>query len=158
MSVWGALVGGFVGTLVLTTILRAASELRRTRIDLPFLLGTMVTTDRKRAKAIGYVMHFFFGFSFALVYLRDLRRDRALRMARGRAARRPARGVRGHGARQRPAPRGASADGRRVDRSEPGGTPRAARVHDDELRGRDPGRHARAHVAYGAIVGGFIAM
>jgi hypothetical protein len=69
MTVWEALVGGFVGTLVLTTILRAASELRRTRIDLPFLLGTMVTTDRKRAKAIGYLMHFVFGLSFALGYL-----------------------------------------------------------------------------------------
>ena len=68
MSVWGALAGGFVGTLVLTTIMRAASEFRRTRIDLPFLLGTMVTTDRKRAKVLGYLMHFFFGFSFALGY------------------------------------------------------------------------------------------
>lgn len=69
MTVWAALAGGFVGTLVLTTILRAASEFRRTRIDLPFLLGTMLTADRKRAKALGYVMHFFFGFSFALGYL-----------------------------------------------------------------------------------------
>ncbi len=69
MSLWGALVGGFVGTLVLTTILRAASEFRLTRVDLPFLLGTMVTPDRKRAKALGYVMHFFFGLSFALGYL-----------------------------------------------------------------------------------------
>jgi hypothetical protein len=68
MTIWGALAGGFVGTLVLTTILRAASELRLTRIDLPFLLGTMVTTDRKRAKALGYLLHFFFGFSFALGY------------------------------------------------------------------------------------------
>ena len=68
MSIWGALVGGFVGTLVLTTILRAASELRITRVDLPFLLGTMVTDDRKRAKALGYVLHFFFGLSFAVGY------------------------------------------------------------------------------------------
>ena len=28
MTVWGALAGGFVGTLVLTTILRASSEMR----------------------------------------------------------------------------------------------------------------------------------
>jgi hypothetical protein len=69
MTVWGALVGGFVGTLVLTTILRAASEFRITRVDLPFLLGTMVTSDRKRAKALGYLLHFFFGLSFALGYL-----------------------------------------------------------------------------------------
>jgi hypothetical protein len=68
VSLWGALVGGFVGTLLLTTILRAASELRITRVDLPFLLGTMVTDDRKRAKALGYLLHFFFGLSFAVGY------------------------------------------------------------------------------------------
>lgn len=66
--IWGALVGGFVGTLVLTTILRGASELGLTRMDLPFLLGTAVTADRVRAKAAGYALHFLFGFVFALVY------------------------------------------------------------------------------------------
>jgi hypothetical protein len=68
MMIWGALVGGFVGTLVLTTILRAASELGLTRMDLPFLLGAAVTADRVRAKAAGYALHFLFGFLFALAY------------------------------------------------------------------------------------------
>jgi hypothetical protein len=68
MTLEGALAGGFIGTLVLTTLLRAASELRLTRIDLPFLLGTTVTVDRLRAKALGYLFHFFFGFFFALGY------------------------------------------------------------------------------------------
>jgi hypothetical protein len=68
MTIWGALAGGFVGTLVLTTMLRAASELRLTRIDLPFLLGTALTSDRKRAKTLGYLAHFGFGFLFALGY------------------------------------------------------------------------------------------
>ena len=68
MTVWGALAGGFVGTLVLTTMLRGASELRLTRIDLPFLLGTALTSDRKRAKPLGYIAHFGFGFVFALGY------------------------------------------------------------------------------------------
>jgi hypothetical protein len=49
-------------------VLRAASELRLTRIDLPFLLGTIVTADRRRAKALGYLLHFFFGFFFAVGY------------------------------------------------------------------------------------------
>jgi hypothetical protein len=61
-------VGGLAGTLVLTTMLRAASELGLTRMDIPFLLGTAVTDDRTRAKAIGYVLHFGFGLLFALVY------------------------------------------------------------------------------------------
>ena len=68
MSVWGALAGGFVGTLVLTTGLRTANELGLTRVDLPFLLGTAVTRDRARAKAIGYLMHLAAGEGFALVY------------------------------------------------------------------------------------------
>ena len=66
--IWGALVGGLAGTVVLTTILRAASELGLTRMDIPFLLGTAVTADRVRAKAIGYALHFVFGLLFALAY------------------------------------------------------------------------------------------
>jgi hypothetical protein len=66
--IWGAVVGGFVGTLVLTTMLRAASELGLTRMDIPFLLGTAVTDDRVRAKAAGYALHFVFGLLFALAY------------------------------------------------------------------------------------------
>jgi hypothetical protein len=73
VSVVGALAGGVIGTVVLTTILRAASEVGLTRVDLPFLLGTAVTVDRSRAKAIGYLAHFGFGllfsFAYALVFL-----------------------------------------------------------------------------------------
>jgi hypothetical protein len=68
MSVWGALVGGFVGTIVMTTALRAASELGLTRMDIPFLLGTAFSEDRRRAKAIGYALHFVAGLAFALIY------------------------------------------------------------------------------------------
>ena len=68
MSIWGAVAGGFVGTLVLTTALRAGSELGWTRIDLPFLLGTAFSEDRVRAKALGYALHFVAGQAFALLY------------------------------------------------------------------------------------------
>jgi hypothetical protein len=68
MTLWGALAGGFIGTLVLTTGLRTANELGLTRIDLPFLLGTAMTRDRSRAKALGYLMHLAAGELFALVY------------------------------------------------------------------------------------------
>jgi hypothetical protein len=69
MSVSGALAGGFVGTLVLTTALRTANELGLTRVDLPFLLGTALTGDRARAKALGYLLHLLAGELFALTYL-----------------------------------------------------------------------------------------
>lgn len=68
MSVLSTAIGGLTGTFVLTTILRAASELHLTRVDLPFLLGTVVTEHRRRAKAIGYVLHFVAGLVFALAY------------------------------------------------------------------------------------------
>jgi hypothetical protein len=68
MSISGALAGGFVGTLVLTTALRTANELGLTRVDLPFLLGTAVTGDRARAKAVGYLLHLAAGEMFALIY------------------------------------------------------------------------------------------
>jgi hypothetical protein len=68
VSVWGAIAGGFVGTIVLTSGMRAGSELRLTRMDIPFLLGTALSGDRVRAKAAGYLLHFVFGLVFALVY------------------------------------------------------------------------------------------
>ena len=68
MTIWGALAGGFVGTLLLTTAMQAATERRLTRIDLPFLLGTAVTADRVRARVIGYALHFLFGLVFAALY------------------------------------------------------------------------------------------
>jgi hypothetical protein len=68
MSVSGAIAGGFVGTIVLTVGLRAASELRLTRMDIPFLLGTAISEDRSRAKAAGYLLHFAAGLVFALIY------------------------------------------------------------------------------------------
>jgi hypothetical protein len=69
VSIWDGLAGGFAGTLVLTAALSGASELRLTRMDLPFLLGTAISSDRMRAKLIGYALHFVAGLLFALVYL-----------------------------------------------------------------------------------------
>jgi len=68
MTLGAALLGGFVGTLVLTTVLTTASELRVTRMDIPFLLGTAWTADRTRARVLGYALHFVAGLVFALGY------------------------------------------------------------------------------------------
>ena len=63
-----AIAGGFLGTLVMTTIMRGASELGLTRIDFALLLGTTVSDNRRKARAIGYVFHFILGLAFALAY------------------------------------------------------------------------------------------
>lgn len=68
MSIWAAVAGAFVGTLVLTTALSAASEVKLTRMDLPFLLGTVFTADRGKAKVIGYLIQFVNGLVIGLVY------------------------------------------------------------------------------------------
>src|SRR5207247_9037273 len=49
VTLWGALVGGLVGTVVLTSGLRIAQELGWTRMDIPLLLGTVFTDSRSRA-------------------------------------------------------------------------------------------------------------
>jgi hypothetical protein len=68
VTLWGALVGGAVGTIVLTSGLRVAQELGVTRMDIPLLLGTIFTDRRDRASVIGYVIHFVNGLLFALAY------------------------------------------------------------------------------------------
>jgi hypothetical protein len=68
MSFWGAIAGGLVGTVVLTSSLRFAQEVGLTRMDLPLLLGTVFTSDRRRASVIGYAWHFFNGLWFAALY------------------------------------------------------------------------------------------
>ena len=68
MSLAGALAGGFVGTLVLTTGLRLAQIAGLTRMDIPLLLGTAFTENIRRAQAIGYALHFFNGLLFAFAY------------------------------------------------------------------------------------------
>lgn len=68
MSLAGALAGGFVGTLVLTTTLRLAQATGITRMDIPLLLGTAFTESRKRASVIGYALHFVNGLVFAVGY------------------------------------------------------------------------------------------
>jgi hypothetical protein len=67
-TVWGSLAGGLVGTIALTTGLRAAQETGYTRMDLPLLLGTAFSASRSRAVVIGYAIHFANGLVFSLGY------------------------------------------------------------------------------------------
>jgi hypothetical protein len=64
----GALAGGLVGTVVLTTGSLLAQQLGWTRMDIPLLLGTIFTPERGRATAIGYAIHFANGLIFSLAY------------------------------------------------------------------------------------------
>jgi hypothetical protein len=68
VTIWGALAGGVVGTIVLTSGLRLAQELGWTRMDIPLLLGTAFTDRRGRASVLGYALHFSNGVLFARGY------------------------------------------------------------------------------------------
>jgi hypothetical protein len=68
VTLYGALAGGLVGTIVLTSSLRLAQELGWTRMDIPLLLGTVFTDRRGQASVLGYVIHFCNGLLFALAY------------------------------------------------------------------------------------------
>ncbi len=63
------LLWGFLSTLVMTTISEVTQGLGLTRMNIPFLLGTMITPDRDRAKLYGFVLHVLSGWSFSLVYV-----------------------------------------------------------------------------------------
>jgi hypothetical protein len=68
VSVWGAVAGGAVGTVVLSSGYRVAEELGWTRMDLQLLLGTIFTERRPRASAIGLAVHLANGLLFSLIY------------------------------------------------------------------------------------------
>lgn len=59
---------GFLATIVLSTLQGAAQGLGLTRMNIPYMLGTMFTTDRDRAKLYGFLVHLLNGFIFSLVY------------------------------------------------------------------------------------------
>ena len=63
------LVWGFTATIVLTAFFAGAQGLGLTRMSIPYLLGTMVTPDRSRAKLAGVFVHLVNGWLFALLYI-----------------------------------------------------------------------------------------
>jgi hypothetical protein len=59
---------GFVGTVVLTGFMATSQGLHQTRMNIPYMLGTMVTADRDRAKLVGILAHMMNGWLFAALY------------------------------------------------------------------------------------------
>ena len=64
----GWAVFGLVATVALTAALITAQLAGLTRLDLPLVLGTMVTEDPDRARAVGFLIHLAAGQGFALGY------------------------------------------------------------------------------------------
>lgn len=62
------LVWGGLATLVMTTVLEGAQLVGLSRLGLPFLFGTFVTGNRRRAEIYGYFLYLLGGWLFAIVY------------------------------------------------------------------------------------------
>jgi hypothetical protein len=59
---------GVVATSILTAVMIAAQLAGLSRLDLPLILGTMVTEDPDRARVAGFLIHLAVGEGFALGY------------------------------------------------------------------------------------------
>jgi uncharacterized membrane protein YagU involved in acid resistance len=64
----GVALWGFAATVVLTSLMAGSQALGLTRMNLPFMLGTMATPDRDRAKLVGFGLHLVNGWLFAGLY------------------------------------------------------------------------------------------
>jgi hypothetical protein len=65
----GWLLWGFVATIALTTISSATQGLGLTRMNLPYMLGTIFTADRDKAKLYGFFAQVVAGWFFSLIYV-----------------------------------------------------------------------------------------
>lgn len=63
------LLWGFAATIVLTTISAGTQGLGLTRMNIPYMLGTIFTPHRERAKLYGFGLHVGVGWLFSLVYV-----------------------------------------------------------------------------------------
>jgi uncharacterized membrane protein YagU involved in acid resistance len=63
------LLSGFVATLALSTLLSASQGLGLTRMNLPYLIGTFVTSKREKARFYGFMIHMANGLAFSILYV-----------------------------------------------------------------------------------------
>ena len=59
---------GFAGTVVLTGMMSGAQGLGLTRMNFPYMLGTVFTPNRDRAKLIGFFVHLLNGWWLGIIY------------------------------------------------------------------------------------------
>ncbi len=62
------LLWGGLATVVMTTVLEGAQLVGLSRLSLPFLFGTVVTGNRRKAEFYGYILYMAGAWLFAIVY------------------------------------------------------------------------------------------
>lgn len=68
MHLYNVLIWGFAATLTLTTLMVWSKYLGLTRMDIPFMLGTLFTNSRDKASRVGFLSHLVMGWFFAFIY------------------------------------------------------------------------------------------
>lgn len=67
---WGSwLLAGFLATLAMSIMMVGSQGLGWTRMSIPYLMGTMLTSDRGRAMRVGFALHMVNGWLFSIVYM-----------------------------------------------------------------------------------------
>ena len=67
---WGSwILSGFIATLALSTLLVGSQGFRLTRMNVPYLLGTIITPERERARLYGFFVHLVNGWVFSFFYI-----------------------------------------------------------------------------------------
>lgn len=69
MNIGSWLIWGFAATLVLTILMSASQFIRLTRMNIPYMLGTIFTPDRDRALLYGIGLHALNGELLAFIYV-----------------------------------------------------------------------------------------
>jgi hypothetical protein len=62
------LLSGFLATLAVSTVLSVSQGLGLTRMNIPYLVGTVLTPDREKAKFYGFAVHMVNGMAFSVLY------------------------------------------------------------------------------------------
>ncbi|MCL4766774.1 MAG: hypothetical protein KJZ80_11110 [Hyphomicrobiaceae bacterium] len=63
------LLWALIATVAMTAILEGSQGLGLSRLSLPFLIGTMLSSDRRKALVLGFVIYTIGGWLFAFIYI-----------------------------------------------------------------------------------------
>jgi hypothetical protein len=69
MNWHGWLLWGFLANVVLTIVNSVTQGTGLTRMNLPYMLGTIFTADRDRAKLYGFLAHIVMGLGLSMIYV-----------------------------------------------------------------------------------------
>lgn len=62
------LLWGIIATMTMVALLYTSQNMGWSRLNLPFLLGTAFTGDRRAANVLGFMLYLIVGWLFALIY------------------------------------------------------------------------------------------